>query len=166
MSKKNSKEFDPGFDSPYDGEDAYIKVRFQTQYDRFNVEEEVNEFPSETVPDMAMSIPEIMMRFTTGRPVPNTSNMLSYHGDDYYPDTRSMDLVEKSEMIEANRERIKNLQKEVDEKLQHRKNAAKQKREKLERLLQDDDNQPDKDSNKKDIDSGPKAKQKDSDNIV
>lgn len=67
---------------------------------------EINNEPSMTVPDQALTPLEILQRFTQGRPVPR-SNQLMYTGDNETPDLRSMDLTEIDEMARNTAERIK-----------------------------------------------------------
>lgn len=84
------------------------------QFNYVPQEGEVNTLPSETVPDMSMSVNEILTRFAQGRPL-SVSNNLHYTGDDYTPDVRTMDLVELEEMRRANAERINELNKKLEE---------------------------------------------------
>jgi len=74
---------------------------------------ENNNQPSLTVPDMAMSVQEILQRFATGRPIPDFSNNLHYGGEDYYPDMKKLDLVEQQEIIEINNRRIQELEDKI-----------------------------------------------------
>lgn len=69
-------------------------------------EGEINNEPSLTVPDQALTPLEILQRFTQGRSVPR-SNQLVYTGDHETPDLRSMDLTEIDEMARNTAERIK-----------------------------------------------------------
>lgn len=101
-------------------------IQYQDKATRF---ERPNTLPSSTVPDMAMSAREILIRFAQGRPV-SVSNKLHYTGDEYLPDVRKMDLVERDEMIEANKSVINTLKKEIDDKVKARKALAIKKLEK------------------------------------
>lgn len=120
--------------------------RFKTQWDSVPDPGEVNDEASMTVPDQAMSVQEIMLRFTSGRPV-NLNSELMYTDDQLLPDLARMDFVERQELIEANAERIKNLQAQVDEKRAVRLEAARAKREKFERILEADEQRVTKQNN-------------------
>lgn len=122
--------------------DEKFRPRFQTQYDRFEVPGEINSGELMTVPDLAMSIPEIMHRFSSGRGA--VDNGLTYHGEDgYFPDTRKMDLVEQQEALEFARERTKRLEEQVKEKRNMRVEALRKHRQKIQQLLDAQDVTPD-----------------------
>lgn len=86
---------------------------------------EFNPDPSETVPDMSYTVQEMMVRFANGRPLPKSRN-LQYHGDDYYPDTRQMDMVEVEDMREASSKVITDSQAIIDEIRKKRKRKRKE----------------------------------------
>lgn len=84
---------------------------------------EVREFgESQTVPDMSMSVQEIMIRFASGRPLSFSRNLV-YTGDDYTPDLRSMDLSEIQELQEENSAHIRRLTDEINERREKRRQA-------------------------------------------
>lgn len=89
--------------------------QFSTTYFRSRGKPESNKKPSKTVPDMSMSIMEIMVRYSQGRPLHYNSN-LSYTGDNLYPDVRTMDLVDIDDAYRAVLDRKAALQAEIDEK--------------------------------------------------
>lgn len=94
---------------------------------------EVNTLPSETVPDMSMSVNEILTRFAQGRPL-SVSNNLHYTGDEYTPDVRTMDLVELEEMRRANAERINELNNKLEEVDKEKK--SKKEKDKLRKEIE------------------------------
>lgn len=70
---------------------------------------EINNEPSQTIPDEAMTIKEIMNRFTRGLPL-GGSNEPVYDGDeDFVPDFSRMDLAERQEWTEAHKEELEAL---------------------------------------------------------
>lgn len=111
-------------------------IRFQTQWDYAEEVGEVNTEPSMTVPDMSMSINEIMLRYAQGRPLVK-SNHLHYGGDTHYPDPRTMDITEVEEMRERNAHKIKELEELRDKEIEEHKAKRKEKRDKLEKLMKD-----------------------------
>lgn len=70
---------------------------------------EVNNEENMTVPNMSLSVQEIILRYTQGRPVAINNNLL-YTGEEeelLYPDTRMMDLTEQEEALEQARESVR-----------------------------------------------------------
>lgn len=105
--------------------------RIRTNYNASRVKSptqfEVREFPeSKTVPDMSMSVQEIMMRFASGRPLSFSKNLV-YTGDDYTPDLRSMDLSEIDDLRQENMDHIRRLNDELNERREKRRQARKKK---------------------------------------
>lgn len=98
----------------------YAPLRHSRNYQM--VEGEKNTEPSKTVPNMAMSIQEIMHRHLTGRPL-SFANNLHYTGEEYYPDVREMDLVDIEAAAKASQERIERLEKELEQKTKLRTEA-------------------------------------------
>lgn len=82
---------------------------------------EVNTQPSETVPDQSLTVKEIYQRFASGRPLSKSRN-LHFTGDDFFPESRSLDLVDMhDEYLNASQARA-----DAENKLQEQ--AAKRKR--------------------------------------
>lgn len=67
---------------------------FQTIYLRHPDEGEVNLEPSETVPDQALTVQEIMDKYARGLQFDLRSKVPIYEGDDDIPDFKNMDLSE------------------------------------------------------------------------
>lgn len=95
-------------------------VRKQLTYDHTKDKGEVFTMPSLTQPDMAYTPREILQRFAKGLPLPQ-SRYLSYQGDEYLPDPRTLDMVEIDELREKNDAFIKQLEDEFEAKLAARK---------------------------------------------
>lgn len=66
--------------------------RFNTQYDKHPVKGEVNGKPSLVRPNEAMSIREIMVRYTRGLPIDQKVPL--YEEDQFLPDVKHMDLAD------------------------------------------------------------------------
>lgn len=103
-------------------------VRKQLTYDHTKDKGEVYTMPSLTQPDMAYTPREIIHRFAKGLPIPE-SRYLSYQGDEYLPDPRTLDLAELDELKEKNEAYIAALQEEYDAKLQARKELKRKRME-------------------------------------
>lgn len=75
--------------------------------------------PSLTIPDQAISIKEMIARFTMGLPI-HGNRVPIYDGDqEYFPDLDKMDLVDRDEYIKSSVDRLndhKRLKKEQDDK--------------------------------------------------
>lgn len=69
---------------------------------------------SMTVPDMALSIKEILDRFARGLPLDN-ERIPMYHGEDMPPDIKKMDLSEVEDLKRENAELILQQQKDLQE---------------------------------------------------
>lgn len=96
---------------------------------------EVNTGDHITQPDMSFTVPALLQRFSSGRPLPDTSSRMVYTGDDYTPDTRQMDFVDIDEMKQDAAERIAKLQKEFTEKNQLRTQKIKEKNLRIKKAM-------------------------------
>lgn len=77
---------------------------------------EVNQQPSLTVPDQTMSMRQILARHSRGLPISNGKEPI-YHGeDDYIPDPRTLDLVDRQEYAEKLQETVKTYKQQAAEK--------------------------------------------------
>lgn len=96
-------------------------------------EGEKNYKPSETVPDMAMSLREMLANHVHGLPIDQTGMNAVYDPDGELPDVKSLDLVEIHEMSTALQKRVVEIFEDLKEK---RKLADDEEKEKeiLERL--------------------------------
>lgn len=69
---------------------------------------EINNDPSMTVPDQAMSMREILNRFARGLPLGGAKVELWDEEDDL-PDIRTLDLVERAELAERYQQEIREI---------------------------------------------------------
>lgn len=95
-------------------------MKFRTQYTRIPATTENNSSPSQTIPNEAMSIREILVRYARGLPI-NGSRVPIYDEENDLPDPRKMDLAD----WEALREQYKD---ELDQ-IRERYNQAKKNQE-------------------------------------
>lgn len=97
---------------------------------------EVNSGEIVTTPDMAMSIPELMHRFSAGRTLPALE--MEYTED--MEDVRFFDdLEDRRALREANKERIEVLRAEIAEKDKARKEAIRARQKRIQSLLDAED---------------------------
>ena len=74
---------------------------------------EVNNQPSETIPDQSMSIRTLLDRYSRGLPISGERTPIWQQGDDYndMPDPRTLDLAERQEYAEEYQQELKSLKK-------------------------------------------------------
>lgn len=89
---------------------------------------EVNNLPSETQPDMVMSLGELLDRARGGREVPTFSPQYDEDEDDFTPDPRTLDLVDFDTALEHNKANIDEL-KEKAESLKKKRTASSPKQQ-------------------------------------
>lgn len=82
-------------------------MKFRTQYTPIPDKGETNSLPSLTIPNEAMSIREILVRYARGLPI-NGARVPIYDVENDLPDPRKMDLADWEEMR-------KQVQAELDE---------------------------------------------------
>lgn len=77
--------------------------------------------PSITVPNMSLTIPEILIRYSQGQPV-NVSNAanLVYTGEHFIPNMKAHDLVEQAEILRIHREKTDKLKESYQAKMKAR----------------------------------------------
>lgn len=81
------------------------KVKNMLNFDHQQEKGEVNNMPSETVPDQSMSIQEILLRHSRGLAI-NDARVPIFDEDNDLPDIRTLDLSERAEYAERYREEI------------------------------------------------------------
>lgn len=112
------------------------RPRFKTQWNAHlfrDIEHgEINNLPSMTIPDEALTVTEILERHTRGIPF-QAGRVPIYDGDEPKPDLKKMDISEIHDMIKANNEVIQDIKEKHNEK--RSKKAAAEKKE-LEELRQ------------------------------
>ena len=86
-------------------------MRIQHQYATNDYKGQINNKPSMTVPDQALSIKEILSRFSRGLPVggfPTTFDDMD-DPEDMLPDPRTMDLSERKQYEEMVKEELNHI---------------------------------------------------------
>lgn len=86
--------------------------------------------PSLTVPNMALTIPEMLIRFSQGQPITGTpaANMI-YSGEHFIPNMAAHDIIEQQQILKLHRERTEKLTKSYNEKMQQREQYKRQEQE-------------------------------------
>lgn len=115
-------------------------MKFKNHYNasQFKDHNETNTKPSVTIPDMSMSIRQIMDRYARGLPLGGI-RVPVYDGDeDFYPDPKTMDISERAEFIQQKREELAQLNRDLEEKQKQNNEAAtKLRKEEIEKKLQE-----------------------------
>ncbi|AXH76347.1 MAG: hypothetical protein [Microviridae sp.] len=116
----------------------YYNTQSSTTYEK-------NTSPSETIPDQALSVREIMRRFASGLPL-NVSNVKSYDQqedeaelrdfDRYMPDVSKLDIAERYDLVEQTRLHLEEVKAKVNAIAQSKLKAQKQKEAELKALEQ------------------------------
>jgi len=101
------------------------KYNFQTQYNAATRERyyEVNNDPSETIPDQTMSVKEILTRYASGLPIDGQKVPIYENDEDplHGVNWNTLDLSEKADFIQALKSDIEETRKNWDEQEKRRK---------------------------------------------
>lgn len=81
---------------------------------------EVNNEPSETIPDQTMSIRTLLDRYARGLPIGGVKESLWQEDDEFndLPDPRTLDLAERQEMAELAKSELSTLKQKYPKKTQ------------------------------------------------
>lgn len=93
--------------------EEYSLTPFNTNFRRSREELIPSKLPSDTVPNQALTVTEIMTRYAQGRPL-TVNNNLTFTGDNYAPDVKKMDLVDLDELKRKVDEDIKDINYELN----------------------------------------------------
>lgn len=86
------------------GEIKPAKLRNTMNYDYIqDSEPEHNYLPSLTVPDMTMTVSEILQKHAIGQPIMGQAGEPLYYDDEELPDPKKMDITELHEYMEDNK---------------------------------------------------------------
>jgi hypothetical protein len=82
---------------------------------------EINNQPSETIPDQSMSIRTLLDRYSRGLPISGERTPIWQQGDDFndMPDPRTLDLAERQEFAELYQQELKSLKKTLKSEKNH-----------------------------------------------
>lgn len=112
-----------------------MRIRHYLNRQNHSKKGEIFKEPSLTMPDMSMSVNEILIRFSQGKPLSLSQNLV-YTEDEWTPDVRTMDLSQIQELQEQNTEYILRTQREIEEKRKLR-NEAKKEQKTLQKVVED-----------------------------
>lgn len=118
-----------------------IKVRNNWNSKEFPTDHEVNDLPSETVPDQALSVKTILERYARGIPLTETGRVPIWYTDqelqenkeiEDIPDLERLDLSERMDILEAQKQKVKDMQVSLQrqEKARQRKLAEQAQKDK------------------------------------
>ncbi len=109
-----------------------MKIKTMLNYSNFDKNYEVNNEPSQTIPDQTMSIRELLRRYASGLPLGGSKDPI-YEGEDGDGvDPRRLDLAERQELEIAARQELA----EIEERLKSNK-VEKSKGKLSEKQIQD-----------------------------
>jgi hypothetical protein len=91
----------------------------------FPTKGEVNNKPSETIPDQTMTMREILTRYAKGLPIDGEKTPIWEDGEGYAKDPETLDLAEREELATQAREELKQINERI--KLKKEKFDAKNK---------------------------------------
>lgn len=74
---------------------------------------EVNNQPSQTIPDQTMTMREILIRYAKGQPIDGTKTPLWEEGEGYAKDPETLDLAEREELATQAREELQQIEQRV-----------------------------------------------------
>lgn len=80
--------------------------------------------PSQTVPDQALSLQELLLRHTRGLSLGATQHPVYMGDEDYFPDLRKLDLSEIHELKKRNAEEIDDYENFIDAEQKEKLKAA------------------------------------------
>lgn len=100
-------------------------MKFKTQWNakEFPKDRETNDLPSLTLPDQTMSMRTILDRYARGLPIGGHKTPI-YNGDEDLPELDHMDLAERQELLERNKERIQELREKAVNESKRKKEAV------------------------------------------
>lgn len=75
---------------------------------------EVNNLPSETIPDESLTVQEIMTRFARNMPINASNREPIYHGDQFVPDFEHMDLADREQYLDETKKEVENIKKIIN----------------------------------------------------
>lgn len=107
--------------------------RWQTQYDKFPDWGETVFGPSMAVPDMSMTIGEILLRHATGRQIP-VNAFKHYGGDTLYPNMQQISEMDQIDLVREHAAHVQKLEDDLKNLTAKRKQAIKQARANLNAL--------------------------------
>lgn len=101
------------------------KVKFVTPYayDYKKQKYSRNSGKSVTEPNKALSIPEIVQRYRTGRPV---AEHKAEYSDEFVPDVKNMDFVDQQEFVNMHEQKRKELDAEIKAAKESKRSAQDQ----------------------------------------
>ena len=74
---------------------------------------QVNNKPSETVPDQTMTMREILIRYAKGLPIDGEKTPLWEEGEGYAKDPETLDLAEREELATQAREELQQINERI-----------------------------------------------------
>lgn len=93
--------------------------------EQFPYDGEVNNEPSQTVPDQSMGLRELLVRYAKGLPLEGAKTPIFEGEDGSEIDVEKLDLAEREELAEQAREELKNLTSKIKGDIEKAKSKKK-----------------------------------------
>ena len=103
---------------------------FKTRENAKPSKPEVNNLPSQTIPDASISMRQILDRFQRGIPVTRTLRTPQYNEDFHYPDNMEFDDIHTAKLEQLEKVEKLNIRKREIEKIKQAKKANNDSQEK------------------------------------
>jgi hypothetical protein len=100
-------------------------VKHPFNAEQFPYEGEVNNEPSQTVPDQSMGLRELLVRYAKGLPLEGAKTPIFEGEDGSEIDVEKLDLAEREELAEQAREELKNLTTKIKGDIEKAKSKKK-----------------------------------------
>jgi len=121
-----------------------FKTQFNAnQYTQFDFERKSDK-PSNTVPNMALTVTEIYKRYATGRPMSGVEGIYDDDGsgdeldfDSYMPDLSRLDLAERQMILESAKEHLDNIKTRLESEAKARQRQKHEKDKEVEKRLKE-----------------------------
>jgi hypothetical protein len=117
------------------------QVKHPLNATEFIYEGEVNNEPSQTVPDQSMGLRELLIRYAKGLPLEGAKTPIFEGEDGSEIDIERLDLAEREELAEQAREELKNLTEKIKTDVAKAKSKRKSVITDVEETSETDDNQ-------------------------
>lgn len=104
----------------------------------FETKGEVNNEPSQTVPDQSMSLRELLIRYAKGLPLEGARTPIWEGEEGFDRDPETLDLAEREELAEKAREELKEINERIKNEVSSKKKKRKSELTDIEEIKQDE----------------------------
>lgn len=87
----------------------------------FETKGQINNEPSQTIPDQSMSLRELLIRYAKGLPLEGAKTPIWEGEEGFDRDPETLDLAEREELAEKAREELKEINERIKQKVAEKK---------------------------------------------